>query len=278
MLNIYGDFNKKKIEIAKEEGNEFEDTITWNPACPEDSYNKYKTISNLQLNLDNTIRGINYWLLDSAIGWFIENQKSFDPSTTLPIRSGLINRIILQQKLRELVLEEVDQIVPNVNKLIENFDIYIQNKNTLSELNIILTKVFLHIGDTNGFLTDWLNESGEKITGNAIRAKAFEKITNSPIGSWLLRESSIVSSDIFKVYAITFKNMLGEINHIAIAHVYGFGYIQLHVYRETIMPDEQSKGIFPTYNLESHTPSFIDLLEYLTSKYNFNISNVVKNI
>lgn len=278
MSSIYGEYNKKKIEVAKEEGNEFEDTITWQPACPEDSYNKYKSISNLQLNSDNTIRGINYWLLDSAIGWFIENQKTFDPATTLPIRTGLIKRIILQKRLGELLPESADQIVPPTDDLIENFNMYIQNKNALSELNNILTKVFLHIGDTRGFLTDWLNESGEKIIGAAIRTKALERITQSANGSWLLRESSIVSSDIFKAFAITMKNIVGEIDHIPIAHVYGFGYIELYVYRETIMPTEKSKQMFPTYNLESHTPSFIDLLEYLSSKYNFSIGNVVKNI
>ena len=71
---------------------------------------------------------------------------------------------------------------------------------------------------------------------------------------------------------------IGEIDHIPIAHVYGFGYIELKVNRDTVMPDEKSKEMFPTYNLESHTPSFIDLLEYLSSKYNFNIGNIVKNI
>jgi hypothetical protein len=107
-------------QVAKEEGNEFEDTITWNVACPADSYNKYKSISNLQLNADNTIRGINYWLLDSAISWFIENQKTFDPATTLPIRTGLIKRIILQKRLVELVPVEMYQILPPTDKLIEN--------------------------------------------------------------------------------------------------------------------------------------------------------------
>ena len=76
MSGIYVDFNKRKIVVAKEEGNDFEDTITWELACPEDVYNKYKTISNLQLNSDNKIRGINYWLLDSAITWFIENYEN----------------------------------------------------------------------------------------------------------------------------------------------------------------------------------------------------------
>lgn len=277
MSSIYADFNKKKIVKAKEEENEFEDTITWEPACPEDVYNKYKSISNLQLNSDNKIRGINYWLLESAISWFIQNKQKFDPATTLPIRTGLIKRIILQQKLCELISEPADQVVPSTDKLIKNFNTYIQNKNILSEKDIVLMKVFLHIGDTRGFLTDWLNESGEKITGNEIRAKALEKITNSTNGSWLLRETSIVSSDIIKAFAITYKNIFGVIYHIAIAHVYGFGYIQLDVDREAIMPAEQSNLQFPSYVGIIH-PSFIDLLEHVAHANSFLISSVIKNI
>ena len=288
MSKLYADFNKKKILDAKAQDNEFEDTITWEPACPEDKYNKYKSISNLQLNSDNKIRGINYWLLESANSWFIQNKQKFDPSTTLPIRTGLIKRIILQQKLLELVPLEVDQVVPPTDKLIENFNMYIQsnnpivnmyiqNQNILSERDIVMMKVFLHIGDTRGFLTDWLNESGEKITGNAIREKALEKITHSTNGSWLLRECSIVSSDIIKVFAITLKNVIGEIDHIPIAHVYGFGYIELDVERDTVMPAEQSNQLFPKYIGTIH-PSFIDLLEYLSRVENFFISSVIKNI
>jgi hypothetical protein len=275
MSNQYADFNKKKIVEAKAQDNEFEDTITWEPACPEDIYNKYKSISNLQLNANNTIRGINYWLLESAHSWFIQNNQKFDPSTTLPIRTGLINRIILQKKLCELVPLEVDQVVPPTDKLIQNFNMYIQNKNVLSGRDIVMMKVFLHIGDTQGFLTDWLNESGEKITGNAIREKALEEITNSINGSWLLRETSIVSSDIIKAFAITCKNIIGEIDHIPIAHVYGFGYIVLNVFRDTVMPAEQSNEMFPKYTGTIY-PSFIDLLEHLARVDKFNISNVIK--
>ena len=138
-------------------------------------------------------------------------------------------------------------------------------------------KVFLHIGDTKGFLTDWLNESGEKIKGNEIRAKALAQIDNAVNGSWILRESSITSSDFIKAFAITYKNNSGTINHCPIAHVYGFGYIELNVNREAKMPFEQSKAMFPAYK-SIIQPSFIDLIENLATRYNFNISSVIKNI
>jgi hypothetical protein len=152
-----------------------------------------------------------------------------------------------------------------------------QINNILSEKDIVLMKVFLHIGDTRGFLTDWLNESGEKITGIAIREKALEKIANAVLGSWLLRETSIVSSDFIKAFAITYKNIFGIISHLDIAHVYGFGYIHLNVNRDDIMPEEKSNDMFPKYLGIIH-PSFIDLLEHLANENIFFISNVIKNI
>ena len=277
MSGEYIVFHRKNIIEAKYAGNEFEDTITWEPACPEDIYNKYKSISNLQLAKNNTIIKINYWLLSSAISWFVENKHNFDPATTIPIKLGLIKRINLQKSLYDIVPVEEHNIYPNSDKLISDFNKYLQNKNSISEKDLILMKVFLHIGDTKGFLIDWLNENGEKITGKEIRDNAIAKIATSNNQSWLLRETSIVSSDFIKAYCITYKNVDGEINHTPIAHIYGFGYVILNVNREAVMPNEDSKAIFPNYTGNIHA-SFIDLLEELVIINKFNIKNVIKNI
>ena len=274
MAEHYAVFHDQKITKAVDDGEEFEDPITWESACPENKYNKFKTISNLQLKKNKKIHAINYWTIESANAWFHEQQKKFDPSTTLPVTQGLLKRVALHKSLCELVPE---QIKPTPEKLIADFNKFVQDKTSITMKELVLIKVFLHIGDTTGFLTDWTNDNGDKITGKLIRAKALAKIQSASNGSWLLRDCSIIGSNIIKVYAITIKDNVGTIDHIPIAHVYGFGYVELNVSREAIMPDEGSNELFPGY-IGINQPSFIDLLEMLALKYQFNISMACKNI
>ena len=276
MAENYAVFHAQKITKAADDGEEFEDPITWEPACPENNYNKYKTISNLQLKKNKKIHAINYWTIESANAWFHDEQRKFDPSTTLPVTQGLLKRVALHKSLCELV-PLAEQIEPTNEELIVIFNKFVQDKTSITMKELVLMKVFLHIGDTTGFLTDWTNADGDKVTGKLIRDQALAKIQSAANGSWLLRECSITGSSMIRVYAITIKNTVGFINHIPIAHVYGFGYIELDVKREAVMPDEGSDQPLPTY-IGINQPSFIDLLEMLALKYQFNISLACKNI
>jgi len=281
MAEYYAKLHSMNIKKAKDDGEEFEDTITWEPACPDGILNKFESISNCQLKRDGTIHGINYWKINSAHSWFIANHNNFDPITTVHVKAGLFKRIMLQKRLCELV-EDYEQLffvkenIDNVNiMLVTNFNRYIVNKNDLSEKELVILKSFLHIGDTEGFLTDYTGENDMKITGNAIRDMALARINAAGNGSWLLRETSIVSSDFIKAYCITIKNNSGTIDHIPIAHAAGFGYIVLDVHRGAVMPSKDSKVKFPKYVGPIHA-SFIDLLEHLEQTKQFVISKVLR--
>jgi hypothetical protein len=281
MSQYYANLHSTNIKKAKDDGEEFEDTITWEPACPDGILNKFESISNCQLKRDNTIHGINYWKIESAYSWFIANHHNFDPVTTIPVKAGLFKRILLQKRLCELVegyeqLFFIKENIDNINMLlITNFNRYIVNKNSLTEKELVILKSFLHIGDTKGFLTDYTDENDMKITGNAIRDMAIERINAAENGSWLLRETSIVSSDFIKAYCITYKDTDGNISHVPIAHAAGFGYIVPDVARGTVMPNKDSKAKFPKYVGPIHA-SFIDLLDHLAHHNRFVISKVLR--
>ena len=281
MATNYGRLHSINIKEAVDKGEEFEDTMTWEPVCPDGILNKFEALSNCQLKRDGTIYGINYWQIESAHVWFIANHNNFDPATTVPVKAGLFKRIKLQKQLRELVDEYEQQFfipdnIDNLNDmLVANFNKYIMDKNSLTEKELVILKSFLHIGDTEGFLTDYTDDNNEKITGNMIRDMAIARITTAENGSWLLRETSIVSSDFIKAYCITIKNNSGTIDHIPIAHAAGFGYIVPAVSRGTIMPNKDSKLKFPEYTGPIHE-SFINLLEHLALTKQFVISKVLR--
>ena len=281
MAQYYVKLHSNHIKQAADKGEEFEDTITWEPACPNGILNKFESISNCQLKRDGTIHGINYWKINSAHSWFIANHHNFDPVTTVPVKAGLFKRIMLQKRLCELV-EGYEQLffapenIDNVNNmLLTNFNRYIVNKDSLTEKELVILKSFLHIGDTEGFLTDYTDENNMKITGNMIRDMAIARINAADNGSWLLRETSVHSSDFIKAYCITIKTNSGDITHVPIAHAAGFGYIVLDVARGTVMPNKDSKLKFPKYSGMIHA-SFIDLLEYLALTNQFVISKVLR--
>jgi hypothetical protein len=284
MSELYRRLHSNNIQQARDAGNEYEDNITWEPTCPDGILNKFETISNCQLKQDNTIHGINYWNIESAYRWFITENHKNDPNTTVPVKDGLFKRIRLQKRLGELVDEEerklfVPDNMDSINTtLIANFNRYLQDKNSLTEKELVVMKSFLHIGDTKGFLTDYTNENDKKIDKGDIRDLALLQINQADNGSWLLRECSFQSSDFIKAYCITLKPLQSNIiQHIAIAHVVGFGYIVLdQAERGAIMPNKDSKGQFPKYN-DTICASFIDLLEYISKECSFIMSKVLRN-
>lgn len=260
----YTTFHTNKLEKSP---NDFVDLITFDPACEDMKYNKFKSISCLRINKLNHPTKIYYWSLDSAIYYVLDHNKKMDPETKLLLPSNFGERVKLQQELRTYFPETYN---PSIDYLSILFNQYIIEPSILIPSQLCELKVFLHM-DSSGFLTEWVDT-----TGIDIRTKAIEKINTSENGSWLLRKSSIIDSDIIKARVVTIKNNTGDINHIPIAHVYSFGYIELIVSREDKMPNEGSNNIFPKYYDPIYT-SYVDIMYGLSKKYNFILSKIITN-
>ena len=262
MSHNYATFHTNKLEKAP---NDFVDLITFDPACEDMKYNKFKSISCLRINMLNHPTKIYYWSLDSAIYYVLDHNKKMDPETKLLLPSNFSDRVKLQQELRTYFPDTYD---PPIEYLSILFNQYIVDPSILTPSQSCELKVFLHM-DSSGFLTEWVETNGTDI-----RDKALEKINNADNGSWLLRKSSIIDSDIIKARVITIKNNTGDINHIPIAHVYSFGYIELDVSREYKMPNEGSNNVFPKYVGPVYT-SYVDIMDGLSKKYNFTLSELL---
>ena len=267
MASNYASFHTTKLQQAIDEDQEFTDIISFEPACEGNKYNKNLSISYLRIDKLNRPNKIYYWTLESAKLWVLDNNKKTDPESRLLINNGFPERIRLHMELTTYYKNDYN---PSTDELVPLFDRYIKGL-SLSPPEICTIKVFLHMDDS-GFLSDWLNT-----TGVDIRMMALTAIEESENGSYLLRKSSIVDSDIIKARVITFKDNNGNISHIPIAHVYSFGYIELDVSRSAEMPNEGENKMFPKYVGKVY-PSFIDILEGMATKYSFNVSKIIYNV
>jgi hypothetical protein len=243
------------------------DIISLEQACPDDMYNKTQSISYLVLDVNKRPIKINYWKLESAKLYFIDNKNIRDPETRLIIPLVFIKR--LQQQL-EL---ENDYKQPTQEWLNEKFIQYLENPETLSDHDMIILKNFLHPDDH--ILSEW---HGMEANSIELRDKAIQSIDSAENGSWLLRDSSIKNSDIINVKVITIKTKEGEVCHMPVAHAYGYGYFFPNVSRGYIMPDIGSGNVFPDVLFNQVFPSFIDLLEYGSELFNFDKNKMIRNL
>jgi hypothetical protein len=267
MSNIYAKFHTNKLQQAIDEDQEFTDVISFEPACEGNKYNKYISISYLRIDKLHRPTKIYYWTIESAKMWVLDNNKKTDPETRMIINNGFPERIRLHMELQNYPEYNV---TPTTEYLAHLFDRYTK-KDNITNNELCAMKVFLHMDDS-GFLSDWLDTVGVDI-----RTMALAAIEKSNNGSYLLRKSSIVDSDIIKARVITFKDNNGNLSHTPIAHVYSFGYIELNVGRSATMPNEGENKQFPVYVGKVY-PSFIDILEGMAAKYGFDISKIIHNV
>lgn len=265
--DTYAKFHTTKLQQAIDEDQEFTDIISFEPACEGNMYNKYLSISYLRIDKLNRPNKIYYWTIESAKLWVLDNNKKTDPETRILINNGFPERIRLHMELQNY---PEYMITPTTEALSSLFDRYIK-KEHITPSELCAMKVFLHMDDS-GFLSDWLDTVGQNI-----RTMALTAIEISDNGSYLLRKSSIVDSDIIKARVITYKNTTGIVSHVPIAHVYSLGYIELNVGRSETMPNEGENKPFPKYVGKVYT-SFIDILEGMATKYDFDVSKIIHNV
>jgi hypothetical protein len=123
-------------------------------------------------------------------------------------------------------------------------------------------RAYLHIDDT-----DALHEFDAQ--GIEIRDAVVKVLTESGVGSWTLRKSSIKDSSLINVKILSYLNAGAQAAHIVLCHVIGLGYYSTNsVKREQQMPgvqDGETHASIPAFT--TIFPCIIDLLEDIRKSY-----------
>ena len=197
----------------------------------------------------------------SAYATFITNRVKIDPETRELIRPSFLHRI----KLYKETLDEFGEAFqPNNEELDQLFQRYIADQESLSKLELLYLRSFLHLDNTSV-----IHEVSVK--GLEIRTEIDKILLERGVGSWTFRRTSHISTDAVVIKCIAFcvmndKNIVTCL-HAAICHVVGLGYYISNIPRESIMPNIGDNKSIPEYLDQNIYPCFIDILDYFLKKY-----------
>ena len=117
-------------------------------------------------------------------------------------------------------------------------------------------------------LIDW-----DLLSDFRLREKAMTIINSAPVGSWLVRRSSVKEQEHVKIRVITSRNK-DEIRNYLLAHINGFGYVLTNGIQGSSMPSlGENKPIkinIPFYSLP-------DLLDYMKIYEGIELNSIIKN-
>jgi hypothetical protein len=209
-----------------------EDVISFEEVNVEHQQNKRHALSMLSIGKERTIHGLHYWTVESATEWFLTQQKTQDLHTMTPYL-GSMDRIRYHHALRQLTSEGWK---PPMAELPQLFYQALVAPASMNPLDLLAVQLFAHMDELN-ILKKWDHESQ--------RASSATALASAPKGSWLLRQSSVKESDIIIPRALCFKDKrTGLTQHLLIAHIYGFGYVELNgVHSFQQMPYSDGRAI-----------------------------------
>jgi hypothetical protein len=249
-------YNRNRISFAQEKGDDvLEDPITMEEMP---SYIPGKTISYLRLSGLCPV-GMRFFTLSSLQQCLQRNNK--DPFTNLPWKGAMRRRVEIATRASALA-----QDIPAL------FQEFIQNPAAFkARPEYAWLEHNLHIGDA-GILSTWTD---------SMRDKAIETLENAPHGSWLIRNSSLKSTDIVTVQAISYVRrqatilIPAKISHLLVMHVRGYGYAIAEAARGQLLPDSTTKDV-PLPEHDGVHGSFIEIMEWLHEHAeNFDITNMI---
>ena len=193
-----------------------EDVISLEEVNVEDQENKRIALSILSIGEGRTIHGLRYWTVESATEWFLTQKKTQDLRTMTPYL-GSIDRIRYHHALRQLTHADWK---PPMAELPQLFYQALVAPASMNPLDLLAVQLFAHMDELH-ILKKWDHESQRAASSAALAA--------APWGSWLLRRSSVKESNIIIPRALCFKDKrTGLTQHLLIAHIYGFGYVELN--------------------------------------------------
>lgn len=106
-----------------------------------------------------------------------------------------------------------------------------------------------------------------------LREKAISVINSAPVGSWLVRRSSVKEQEHVKIRVITGKAK-EEIRNYLLAHINGFGYILTNGLQGSSMP---YLGENKTIKINIAFYSLPDLLDYMQTVQEIDLNSIIKN-
>jgi len=256
-------YNRNRIAFEKEKGGDvLEDPITL------EEMNEYipgQTISYLRMAGRCPV-GMRFFTLSSLQQCLAKNNK--DPFTNLPWKGAMRRRV-------EIAAKASAHEQPDIPTLFKEF---IQNPKAFKgRAEYAWLEQNLHIGDA-GILSTWTD---------SMREKAIETLENAPLGSWLIRNSSLKSTDLVTVQAISYVRTEGstrmyrnshepehssihipaKISHLLVMHVRGYGYAIAEAGRGQQLPDSTTKDI-PLPDHDGVHGSFLEIMEWLNENAN----------
>ena len=253
MSNYYKTHNRTIQDLIRADG-ELSCPIAYTDI---DSMDNTK-ISHVRLTADGKMTSMVYFEADALEQWL--KQSDNDPFTNLKFKGPIKERLKIIQEARTC------EAPPNPNEI---FQLYCASSLVFQQEKPDMYKwLRRHINlEDNGFLCPWNEESA-----TAYRDKALSLLDEKPKGSFVLRPSSIKSTNHFRVVALSFvlrpktrtfyephDVFNAEIGHILIGHGYGYGY--MIVDQTKVMPDLQNGVPMPKH--DKTWGSFLDLLGWL---------------
>jgi len=244
-------YNRNRIAFAKEKGDDvLEDPITL------EEMNEYipgQTISYLRMAGRCPV-GMRFFTLSSLQQCLAKNNK--DPFTNLPWKGAMRRRVEIAAKA-SAQHAQASLAQPDIPTLFKEF---IQNPAAFKGCaEYAWLEQNLHIGDA-GILSTWTD---------SMREKAIETLEKAPLGSWLIRNSSLKSTDLVTVQAISYvrTQIPLKISHLLVMHVRGYGYAIAEAGRGQQLPDSTTKDV-PLPEHDGVHGSFLEIMEWLHENAN----------
>jgi len=270
MSQHYSLFNIKQVHQQSTENEPLVDMVSMVNINP----NGRNFISYLRL-VDNIPTLVKYWDTVSCIATFCTNPTRrlikgknviVDPETNLEINPAFIERIKLyNDSITELTADF--EIQPN--QICEIFNKYLSGSITSKEKLIL--RSFLFLEDTN---TLSIFES----KGYDIRKDTEDFLIKKPVGSWLIRKSSVIGTDLVSAKVLSFIMPVCdsdelEFCHILCLHVKGYGYYSPSAIKQLQqMPDLETHRLpIPPHINEIVYPCFFDWFEANTINTNLSL-------
>lgn len=266
MSDLYELATKKNV-LEQSTGNEpLEDMVSYAEINPTGR----NYISYLRL-VDQMPARMVFWDTVSCMNTFINhptyrtihNKKYIvDPETNQPIHPGFIERI---QLYNESINVLGNQYRPAPGEINDIFQRYLRED--ISSRDKLVLRSFLFLEDTEVL-------SMFEATGLQIRVGAEKRLLKCESGSYLLRTSSVVDSELVKAKVLSFNDN-GVIKHVMCVHTKGYGYfIPSGIIQEQIMPDftEEKRTLLPKPSHGRVYACFIDWIEFI-----YRTCNVVKS-
>jgi len=172
----------------------------------------------------DTASCINTFILQPTRRYLHGKNHIVDPETNQPIHPGFMERIHLYNDSLQMLGKDFQPDEGQVNAI---FQQYLMDE--VSERDKMILRSFLFLEDTDVLVTF-------QATGKDIRKEAEQRLKERGHGSYLLRTSSVVDSELVKAKVLSFNDN-GTINHSMCIHAKGYGYFApTGITQEQVMP------------------------------------------